>query len=119
MTAAPQCFRSFGEQTIHYFDRPHTGLPVDPVGGPAGMDRWRVDRGGRTQRRREHSPIFGSRSGPTRSDPRLADCTKTAPDVFHRLRALLSPSEMAQDGDRARETGNESPLTASSRTRLP
>ncbi len=32
-------FRSFAEQTLHYFDRPHTGLPAGPVGGTAA---WRV-----------------------------------------------------------------------------
>lgn len=31
-------FRSFGEQTLHYFNRPHEGVPVGPVVHPAA---WR------------------------------------------------------------------------------
>src|SRR5258706_4912267 len=29
---------SFAEQALHYFDRPHDGLPEPPLGGPAA---WR------------------------------------------------------------------------------
>ncbi|MCH2174045.1 TauD/TfdA family dioxygenase [Myxococcota bacterium] len=28
-------FRSFGKQTLHYFDRPHEGIPAEPVKHPA------------------------------------------------------------------------------------
>jgi len=31
-------WRSFAEQALHYFDRPHVGVPRAPVGGPAA---WR------------------------------------------------------------------------------
>lgn len=31
-------YPSFAEQALHYFDRPHEGMPVAPVGGPAA---WR------------------------------------------------------------------------------
>lgn len=34
MTTEAQ-YRSFGAQALHYFQRPHEGIPVSPVGGPA------------------------------------------------------------------------------------
>ena len=33
-------YRSYALQTAHYFDRPHTGIPREPVDGPAA---WRGD----------------------------------------------------------------------------
>ena len=39
MTAAPaSTYRSFGEQSLHYFIRDHAGLPDGPVASPAA---WR------------------------------------------------------------------------------
>ncbi|MEM7409415.1 MAG: TauD/TfdA family dioxygenase [Myxococcota bacterium] len=32
-------FKSYGEQTLHYFGRPHTEVPAGPVGGPAAWKR--------------------------------------------------------------------------------
>lgn len=46
-------YRSFGEQSFHYFDRPHNAVPDGPVGGPAAwrgaelekQDDWRFALG--------------------------------------------------------------------------
>lgn len=53
MTAPASAYRSFGEQSLHYFVREHVGMPSSPIQSPTTK---------RTQRRRDS---YSSRSQST------------------------------------------------------
>jgi len=77
-------FRSFAEQTIHYFDRPHVGLPDAPVGGPAAWTSEVLAAAVEA-----HDPLTAHRFSTTEIEE-LAAAARTVIDAHQNMGALTT-----------------------------